>query len=172
MQNKFFGSKLNSVLLLFLIILMIVALVVMSKNKEIYLNGFKQINQKTEIEKNQNNNQIKNEILSNKDDLVSFSINPGQKVSGPMNVTGVIKGGYFFEANILINILDANKNVLKKGYGTATTDWMTSGPVTFTALIDFTGLNSGPGYIEIQNDDPSDGEGGPAKKILIPVIIN
>jgi hypothetical protein len=171
MENKFFGSKLNSVLLLFLIILMIVALVVMSNNKEIYLSGFKQINQKTEIEKNQNNSQINNEILGNKDDLVSFSFNPGQKVSGSMNVTGVIKGGYFFEANVLINILDVNKNVLKNGYGTATTDWMTSGPVTFTTLIDFTGLNSGPGYIEIQNDDPSDGEGGPAKKILIPVII-
>lgn len=172
MENKFFGSKLNSVLLLILIILMIVALVIMSKNKEIYLNGFKQINQKTEIEENQNNSQINNKILGNKDDLVSFSINPGQKVSGEMTITGSIKGGYFFEANVLVNILDANKNVLKNSYGTATTDWMTAGPVSFTALVDFTGFNQGPAFIEIQNDDPSDGEGGPAKKILIPIIIN
>lgn len=170
MQNNFFGSKLNSVLLLVLIVLMIIALIMMSKNKEMYLNGFKQLDQNTEIEKNQN--QSSSEILGNKQDLVSFSIEPGKKVGGSMEVMGVVKGGYFFEANILVNILDINKNILKNGYGTATTDWMTTDPVSFTASIDFTGLNQGPAFIEIQNDDPSDGEGGPAKKILIPVIIN
>ena len=172
MQNKFFGSKLNTVLLFILIILMVIALIVMSKNKEMYLSGFKQLDQNAEVEKNQNSNQSNNEILGNKEDLISFSVKPGQVVSGKMEVAGIISGGYFFEANVLINILDVNKNVLKKGYGTTTTDWMTAGPVTFTAMIDFTGLNKGNAYIEIQNDDPSDGEGGPAKKILIPVIIN
>jgi len=166
MQNNFFGSKLNSVLLLVLIILMIIALLMISKNKELYLDGFKKTDQNIENKKNQ-----ENEITGNKQDLILFSISPGQKVNGQMEVYGVVKGGYFFEANILVNILDNNKNTLKNGYGTATTDWMTSDPVSFNALIDFTGLNSGPGYIEIQNDDPSDGEGGPAKKILIPVII-
>lgn len=105
----------------------------------------------------------------NKDDLIEFSVKPGSTVSGKMTVTGTVKNAYFFEANISINLLDANQNVLKAGYGTATTDWMTTGPVSFTANIDATGL-SGFGYIEIQNDDPSDGEGGPAKIILIPVI--
>src|SRR5258706_16150493 len=52
-------------------------------------------------------------ILGNKDDLISFSIWPNSKVHGVLSYRGVIKGGYFFEANILINILDANKNVLK-----------------------------------------------------------
>lgn len=168
MQNKFFGSKLNSVLLLILIVLMIIAIIIMRKNEEIYLKGFQKIDQN--IDNNQNQNQ--NEITGNKEDLISFSVAPGQKVSGTIKVTGEIKGGYFFEANILVNVLDNNKSILKKGYGTATTDWMTSGPVAFTALIDFTELNSGPGYVEIQNDDPSDGEGGPAKKILIPITIN
>lgn len=167
MQNKFFGSKLNTVLLFILIILMVIALIVMSKNKEMYLSGFKQLDQKNEIVKNQD----KYEILGNKEDLISFSVKPGQVVFGKMKATGTISGGYFIEANVLINILDANKNILKRGYGTATTDWMTADPVTFTVTIDFTGLNNGPAYIEIKNDDPSDGEGGPAKKILIPVII-
>ncbi len=172
MQNKFFGSKLNTVLLLVLIVLMIIALVMMSKNKEMYLSGFKQLDQNAEIEKNQNSNQSNNEILGNKESLISFSVRPGQVVSGKMEVTGTISGGYFFEANVLINILDANKNVLKNGHGTTTADWMTASPVPFKASIDFTGLAQGNAYIEIQNDDPSGGEGGPAKKILIPVIIN
>lgn len=107
----------------------------------------------------------------NKDDLVEFSIEPGSVVSGEMIVTGTVKNAYFFEANILISLLDANQNVLKRGFGTATTDWMTTGPVSFTANIDATDL-TGAGYIEIRNDDPSDGEAGPAKIILIPVVFN
>ena len=109
------------------------------------------------------------EILGNKEDLVSFSVEPGDKVSGILNLSGSIKNAYFFEANIGISLLDENKNVLKEGYGTATTDWMTTEPVSFTTTIDATGL-SGKGYILIQNDDPSGGEGGPAKKIFIPVV--
>ncbi len=37
MENKFFGSKLNSVLLLVLIVLMVIAIRFMYKNKEVYL---------------------------------------------------------------------------------------------------------------------------------------
>jgi len=105
----------------------------------------------------------------NKDDLLALSIAPGSTVTGQFVLGGVVKNAFFFEGNILINLLDSNQNLLKAGNGTATTDWMTAGPVTFTANVDATGL-SGPGYIEIRNDDPSDGEGGPAKIILIPIV--
>ena len=71
------------------------------------------------IEDNLNPNLINNyntnrEMLGNTADLINFSILPNTKVSGIKSYRGSIKGGYFFEANILINILDANKNVLKK----------------------------------------------------------
>lgn len=115
------------------------------------------------------NNENNLEILGDKEDLVSLSLNPGDTVSGILDLSGSVKGGYFFEGNILINLLDSNKNILEKDHGTATTDWMTVEPVSFTATIDSTAIN-GNGYIEIVEDDPSDGEGGPAKKILIPVV--
>jgi hypothetical protein len=108
-------------------------------------------------------------ILGNKEDLVSFSLNPGDTVSGILNLSGSVRNAYFSEGNILVKLLDENQNVLKEGHGTATTEWMTVEPISFTASIDSTGLK-GKGYILIQNDDPSDGEGGPAKKILIPVV--
>ena len=110
------------------------------------------------------------EVLGNKDDLISFSVAPGAFVFGNMAINGTVKNGYFFEGNILVNVLDANKNLLKTSHGTATTDWMTAGPVFFKADIDFTGLLTGPAYIEIHNDNAS---GLPAndKSILIPVII-
>ena len=113
---------------------------------------------------------IQPEILGNKSDLVSFSILPGAQVSGKEAVTGKVQGGYFFEANLVLKILDANKNVLKTTNGTATTDWMTSGPVDFKGNLDFTGLPAGSAYIAIENDNPS-GEPANAKQILIPVVI-
>jgi hypothetical protein len=109
------------------------------------------------------------EILGNKEDLVSFSVKPGDTVFGVLNLSGSVKNAYFFEANIGISLLDENQNVLKEGYGNATTDWMTAGPVSFTATIDATGL-SGKGYIAIREDDPSGGEAGVPNEILIPVV--
>jgi len=106
----------------------------------------------------------------NDSDLISFSINHGQEVSGSMKVNGVIKGGYFFEGNILINILDANKKVIKQGHATATTEWMTVEPVTFDGNIDFSGLPTGKAYIEIHNDNAS-GLPENDKSILIPIVI-
>ncbi|MEK7588953.1 MAG: hypothetical protein AAB438_04010 [Patescibacteria group bacterium] len=110
------------------------------------------------------------QILGNKDDLVMFSILPSQRVHGVLSYRGDIKGGYFFEGNILINILDKNKNLLKASNGIAKTDWMTSGLVSFEGNIDFTNLPVGPAYFEIHNDNAS-GLPEHDKSILIPIII-
>jgi len=171
MKNKFFGSKLNSVLLLILIILMITALCVMFQNKETYLPKFvKQVpvvidNTQEVIPAN-----IRNEILGNKNDLVSFSIWPNTKVHGIVSYRGVIKGAYFFEGNILINILDINKKVIKQSNAVAKTDWMTIEPVSFEGNIDFSGILKGPAYFEIHNDNAS-GLPEHDKSILVPIII-
>ncbi len=87
-----------------------------------------------------------------------------------MAVSGIVKNAYFFEGNILLNVLDQNKNVLKTGHGSAITDWMTSGPVSFQGIIDTLGLPTGAAYIEIRNDNPS-GMPENNKSILIPVVI-
>ena len=116
-------------------------------------------------------NIILREILGNKDDLISFSIFPNSKVQGVVSYQGAVKGGYFFEANILINILDANKNVLKTSNAIAMTDWMTIEPVEFEGNIDFTNLPKGLAYIEIHNDNPS-GLPENDKSVLIPIVID
>lgn len=103
-------------------------------------------------------------------DLIGFSIMPNTKVHGILSYRGTIQGGYFFEANILINILDKNKAVLKASNGVAKSDWMTSDPVDFEGNIDFTGLPAGPAYFEIHNDNAS-GEPENDKSILIPIVI-
>lgn len=109
-------------------------------------------------------------ILGNSGDLVSFSITPGQEVSDEIIVTGAVKGGYFFEGNILVNILDENKELLRAGNGNAKTDWMTTEPVGFDAVLDFSKLKKGQAFVEIHNDNSS-GLPENNKSILIPVII-
>ena len=114
--------------------------------------------------------QVESKIEGNKDDLVSFSVSAGDTVSGILNFSGTVKGAYFFEANIGVNILDANKKLLKAGHATATTDWMTPGEVSFSGSIDLTGLPAGLGYIQIANDNPSDRR-DLDKFIYIPIVI-
>ena len=112
------------------------------------------------------------QIEGNKEDLVSFSIKPGQEVSGIMKATGVLSGGYFFEANVPVTILDEQKKIILQTYGMGTTDWMTAGPVSFYTDLDFTNLPKGKAYIEIKQDDPSGGESGmKIRSILIPIVI-
>ncbi len=126
---------------------------------------------------NKNKNQTQEnlpslEVLGNKDNLLSFSILPGSTIPRNLDYIGVIEGGYFFEGNILINILDKDKNLLKAGYANATSDWMTSGPVAFQGALDLSNLPKGFIYIQILQDDPSGGESGlPVKEIFLPVFI-
>lgn len=103
-------------------------------------------------------------------DLVSFSILPNSKVSGVVSYSGSIKNAYFFEGNILVNVLDNNKNLLLGGYTMATSEWMTVEPVSFEGNIDFTNLPKGPAYIEIHNDNASDLPEND-KSVLVPIII-
>lgn len=165
---------------------MVIAISIMFKNKETYLPGFG---------KNQINDDWKQypldttpgypcdldgslcfsdleiqQIIGNKEDIIGFSIKPNVKVHGILSYRGSIKGGYFFEGNILINILDANKKVLKKSNAVAKTEWMTAGPVQFEGNIDFTGLPKGMAYFEIHNDNAS-GLPENDKSILIPIVI-
>ena len=162
----FFGSKLNSIFLFILIILMIIAIKIMLQNKSLY---FPEVS-KDKGEQTNTTPDVTFQNLGDKDDLVTFSIKPGSSVHGILSYRGTIKDGYFFEGNILINILSPDKTVLKKSNAVAKGDWMTSGPVDFEGNIDFTGLPKGPAYFEIHNDNAS-GLPENDKSVLIPIVI-
>lgn len=162
MDEKKQKSKIYLIIFVAMILFAIILSITRKANAPIVYNS--------EDVKQQVGNGTSTGILGNESDLVFLSIVPNSKVSGVLNLTGEIKGGYFFEGNILVNVLDINKNVLKKGYGTATTDWMTAGPVSFTTSVDFTGLSAGPAYLEIHNDNAS-GLPENDKSIQIPIVI-
>ena len=166
--KKFYQSGLNTALLIILIVLMMIALNFMFKNKSTYVDPI--LGDKTEDKVNEYTLD-KSQMLGKTEDLISFSIASGTKVpKGILSYRGEIKGGWFFEANIQINILDANKNVLKASNAVAKTDWMTAEGVEFEGNIDFTGLPAGPAYFEIHNDNAS-GLPEHDKFIQIPIVI-
>ncbi len=151
---------------LLVVVIIILAYVAFSRNAQAPENGENNV----AITPPVNEIMPKDGVLGNKDDLISFSTWPGSKVSGILSYRGVLQGGYFFEGNVVVKILDANKNVLKTSNAVAKSDWMSSGPVNFEGNIDFTGLAKGLGFIEIHNDNPS-GLPQNDKSILIPVVI-
>jgi len=154
------NSKINTILLI--VVILLVGYFVFFKNKA-----------EAPVENPTGNTQPALETTgkAKNTDLIDFSIKPGQEVSGKVDVTGKIEGAYFFEANIRVNILGANKNVLKEGHGEATSEWMTVDPVSFKASLDFTGLPKGLGFIEIHNDNASDLPEND-KSVLVPIIIS
>jgi hypothetical protein len=98
-----------------------------------------------------------------KESLIKISFKPGDLVVGKFIFTGTTIGGYFFEGNMPISVLNQNKQILKTFPSSATTDWMTTDPVSFSAVIDVGFLDTSKvenqtGYIRLSMDDPKDGD--------------
>ena len=110
MPNKFFGSKLNSALLLILIILMIFALRIMLKDKETYLPN---LNNSMELDKDSPSSDTN---LSE----VSMEAESEWASSGP---NGMPPGWVAWEDTI------KGVKVLKKGPSISTESYVVSGPV-------------------------------------------
>jgi hypothetical protein len=142
----------------------------MYKNQDTYLPMLQDKKASITIDNTMPPIENKGQILGNKDDLVAFSIAPNTKVHGVVSYRGIVKGGYFFEGNILVGITDLNKKVILQSNAVAKGEWATSDPVNFEGNIDFSKALKGPAYLEIHNDNPS-GLPKNDKSIFIPIII-
>lgn len=95
---------------------------------------------------------------------------PNSEVKSPIQVAGRAKGGWFFEANAGLAVLDANKTPITIGNVTATTDWMTEDYVSFTGKITYPAAYKGKnGFIQLSNANPS-GLPENSKTFLVPVL--
>ena len=172
-KSSLLGSKLNIVLLVIFVILVIYVFWLLHNKKDTkqeILPSQQSLNSQTSITKSTSKPSDSTQVKSVAQ-LLAFSLTSDQEVSGKLTVSGAVNGGYFFEGNIGVNILDAQNKLLRQGHGTATTNWMTQGAVQFTADLDFTGLPKGRAYIEIHNDNAS-GLPQNDKSILFPIRIN
>ncbi len=175
MKKKHLGLKINrhnakAMLLVALVVLIVFTFVLAFLKSKISNTGLADDKKVEIIDKTMPKVENPGLIQGNKDDLISFSITPNTRVSKVVSYRGVVKGGYFFEANILVNVLDLNKKKVIQSNAIATTEWMTAGPVDFEGYLDFSKAPKGNGYIEIHNDNAS-GIPENDKSILIPIII-
>ncbi len=88
-------------------------------------------------------------------EVVITSPQPHQAISTPLTVTGKAKGHWFFEANAVLRLLDAQQREIASGTVQALGDWMTDDFVDFEGQIRFLSPASGTGILVLQNDNPS-----------------
>lgn len=76
-------------------------------------------------------------------------------VVSPLVVEGSMPGNWFFEANAVAVIMDANGKLLGTGSLTAKSDWMTTATIPFSGSIVFSEPETTTGTLVIKNDNPS-----------------
>ncbi len=80
---------------------------------------------------------------------------PNQVISSPLTITGEARGGWFFEADFPVKLLDGKGDEIAVHYATAESDWMTEDFVPFKATIEFKKPDTEIGYLVLEKDNPS-----------------
>ncbi|MDD2353788.1 MAG: Gmad2 immunoglobulin-like domain-containing protein [Patescibacteria group bacterium] len=68
--------------------------------------------------------------------LVSYPL-PGVSVSSPLNIKGMARGVWFFEATFPLTMETKSKEIIATSYASAEADWMTEDFVPFSATLNF-----------------------------------
>ena len=93
-------------------------------------------------------------------DVIVSSPTVAQIVTSPLTVTAKVRGTWFNEANLPIELQDENGKVLaQKGYMT-TDNWMTTDYVNVNTTLSFKAPTTDYGKLVIKKDNPS---GDPAR---------
>lgn len=93
---------------------------------------------------------------------------PNASVKSPLTITGEARGGWYFEANFPVKILDANGKVLGQHFAEAQGEWMTNEFVPFTSTLTFSAPTTPTGTLVIEKSNAS-GLPENADEIRIPV---
>ncbi|MBU1032635.1 MAG: GerMN domain-containing protein [Patescibacteria group bacterium] len=80
---------------------------------------------------------------------------PGEVVESPISVRGRAFGTWFFEGDLPVSVLDADKNLLGISPATALGEWMTEDFVSFEAEISFEKPKTATGFVRVMKDNPS-----------------
>lgn len=87
--------------------------------------------------------------------LVISSPVAGSTVGHSFAVAGSAPGPWFFEASFPVQVRDGSGNVIGRAVATAGGDWMTEGPVPFTASVTVDAGFSGRATLVLLKDNPS-----------------
>lgn len=82
----------------------------------------------------------------------------GESISSPLNISGLARGTWFFEASFPVFLIDWDGKIIAQGIATAKGDWMTTDFVPFEATLTFTidkNTYSNKGSLILKKDNPS-----------------
>lgn len=96
-----------------------------------------------------------------KSDLIILeNVRPGDYINPEilLEIEGVARGNWFFEADFPVQILDNHANVLGNGYASAQGEWMTTEFVPFKGSVEFDQIppENSFGKLVLKKDNPSD----------------
>ncbi|OGZ27417.1 MAG: hypothetical protein A2365_03000 [Candidatus Nealsonbacteria bacterium RIFOXYB1_FULL_40_15] len=101
-------------------------------------------------------------------DIRIFSPYSGQEVENSVDIKGEARGGWFFEADFPVKIVNEDGEVLDQKPASAQGDWMTEDFVPFSATPEFS-PNSETGKIIFEKANPSGLEEN-ARTVEVPVV--
>ncbi len=93
---------------------------------------------------------------------------PNTKVTSPITILGRARGSWYFEASAPVRLKDATGAVIAHGTIKASTNWMTTDFVAFSATLAFTAPLTSAGTLVLTNDNPS-GDPKKLQTLEIPV---
>ena len=100
-----------------------------------------------------------------KDDLILLtSPLAGAVVESPLHLAGKARGTWYFEGSFPIELLDGNGVSIGTAVAQATSDWMTTDYVPFTANLIFETPETDTGILLLKKDNPS---GDPANDNIL-----
>ncbi|MDI3496358.1 MAG: hypothetical protein PWQ35_379 [Patescibacteria group bacterium] len=79
---------------------------------------------------------------------------PGMSVSSPLNIKGMARGNWFFEATFPLTLETKSGEIIVSSYASAEADWMTNDFVPFSATLNFVTEES-EGNLILHKDNPS-----------------
>lgn len=80
---------------------------------------------------------------------------PAQESASPLEVRGVARGNWYFEASFPIRLRMSNGKEIAQGVATAQGDWMTEDFVPFTASLPFSVDTATGAILVLERDNPS-----------------
>ena len=103
-------------------------------------------------------------------ELKITSPRPGARLKSGFVAAGIAPGTWYFEAVFPIKLVDENGATLAEVPGQAQGDWMTTEPVAFKSIVNFTVAAEKKAWLVLAKDNPSDEEKN-AAEVRIPVIL-
>lgn len=93
---------------------------------------------------------------------------PNAVVTSPLEITGVARGTWYFEASFPVKLFDDNGAELVIIPAQAQGEWMTENFVPFKATLEFTAPTTATGTLVLEKDNPS-GLPENADSLIVPV---